>query len=129
MRDEMNKAHVFFWSAVALGVVCLSACEEKACTEEAVAGATITVEDPDGNRVCDAVVQVIGEGVQEELEASAADGDCVYVGLYEQDGVFDVDVFKDGYRRVLLGDALRIGMDEDLCHVVPEKLTVTLEAE
>jgi hypothetical protein len=112
-----------------MGAVCASACEEKACTEEAIAGATITVEDPDGNRVCDAVVQVIGEGVQEELEASSPDGDCVYFGLYEKDGVFDVDVFKDGFRRVLLGDVLRIGMDEDGCHVVPEKLTVTLEAE
>ncbi len=108
-----------------------SACApEVACTEVAVAGAVVTVLDETAAHVCDAVVVLIdAAGAQEQLEANSQDATCSYAGAYENAGVYDVDVAKDGYRRALLGDALRVNASEDGCHVVPEKVTVTLEVE
>jgi hypothetical protein len=131
MRLEAAMRRMCRWLVLPLVVAgaSVSGCQEESCTEEAVAGAVVTVVDANEDRICDAVVQVVGEGKQETLEPSGGDGKCTYAGLYETAGVFDLDVFKGGYRRVLLADSLRIGLDETGCHVVTEKKTVELEAE
>ena len=128
----MRRTSLFRAVAAPFAVVAVAAtgaCAEKACTAIAVAGASVTVTDAAGARVCDATVVVIEDDYQETLEVQGEGADCSYVGLYERAGVYDLDVFKDGFRRVLQGDALRIGETDDGCHVVPESATVELEAE
>jgi hypothetical protein len=92
------------------------------CTGEAVPGLVITVVDAASGQPIAATVKVTDGAYLEELgEASTEDE---YRIAYERAGVYDIEVSSDGYDSVTIQG---VEVTEDVCHVITEKLEVSLE--
>lgn len=119
--------------SLSLPVICvvgltLTGCESPAdpviCTAIAVDAIVVTVVDGASNqRICDATVVAAEGSFSEMLRSFPGATDCTYSGPTERVGVYEVRVTKAGYAPVTQG-SVRVTRDE--CHVIPVRLTVTL---
>jgi len=116
-----------------LPLLILSTCEDDGddnqivCTEEARAGLNVTVS-------LGAMSSITGEGVT----VVAKDGnysetltyfnpqDPIFSGAYERQGYYILTVSKEGYQTYTSGV---ISVTRDECHVIPQKIHVTLIPE
>jgi len=98
-----------------------------ACTEEARSSVTLDVVDENSDPLTDATVTfTIDGGSTEEAECfdSSTNGCSDYVLAYEQAGVFNIAVSKDGY--ITAEESITVGMTDDGCHVDGQVVTITL---
>lgn len=126
MNTSTAAVAVSAFLVVAAASVAVAGCgAEVACTEEARAGLVITVENEDGDVVCDADVTAVDGDFQEDLEVSGEGSDCRYSGVYERDGDYTVQVNADGYVGGLFA-GIRVRKTEDGCHVKTVEKTLQI---
>ncbi|HEX7663703.1 MAG TPA: hypothetical protein VF407_04305 [Polyangiaceae bacterium] len=100
--------------------------EAKTCTLQAVVGIVVTVQS-DGGDICDAVVSIQDGTYQETLQSvTDSDGGCIYRGADERAGSYAVTVTREGF--VPATTAATVSKDSSGCHVVPQFVTVDLQA-
>jgi hypothetical protein len=109
-------------------VLGLSGCESPAdgvvCTAIAVDAIVVTVVDGASNqRICDASVTAVEGSFSEVLRPFPAGTECTYSGPTERAGLYEVRVARAGYAPSTTSN-VRVNRDE--CHVIPVRLTVTL---
>jgi hypothetical protein len=109
-------------------VLGLAGCESPAvpvvCTAIASTAIVVTVVDgTSGPRICDATVTAADGSFSEVLRPFPAGTDCTYSGPTERAGTYEIRVSRQGYLPATVKD-VRVTKDE--CHVIPVKLTVTL---
>lgn len=95
------------------------------CTEEFVFGLSVQVRDA-------ATLAIIPNGVT----VVAQDGSYTetldfmfdtHVGAGERPGAYTLTASKDGFITKMAGP-ITVAMDEDMCHVITQSVTITLEA-
>jgi hypothetical protein len=116
------------FSAVCSVTLAFAGCESPAnpvvCTAIAVDALVITVMDgATGQRICDATVTAVEGSFSEVLRPFPAATECTYSGPTERAGVYEVRVAKAGFAPTTTSN-VRVTRDE--CHVIPVRLTVTL---
>jgi len=112
--------------AIGLGLAgCASPVEPVVCTTIAVQAITLTVVDGvSGQRLCDATVTVVDGSFSQVLPPFPGSApDCTYSGPTERAGTYEVRVSRAGYQPAT-ASPVRVSADE--CHVIPVRLTVTL---
>jgi hypothetical protein len=112
--------------AVVLGLAgCESPTEPVVCTAIAVQAITLTVVDgASGQRICDATVTAVEGSFSEVLPPFPGSAtECTYSGPTERAGTYEVRVSRAGYLPATTSN-VRVSRDE--CHVIPVRLTVTL---
>ena len=95
-----------------------------ACTDQAVAGLTITVVDSNGARVCDATVVAHDGTFSEKLMSLGYGSGCTYGGAWERAGTYTIDVVSGSKTKTVENIVVTSGE----CHVNGQVLTVTLDA-
>jgi hypothetical protein len=100
------------------------------CTKEALVGLHVDVVTPEGTRICNAQVQILGQGKTEQLDRTPSEfgGDvaCEYYGAEEWNGTFRVTAKAPGFRSATLE---RVDVQRSVCHVIPRFVSVTLQPE
>jgi hypothetical protein len=96
---------------------------ESSCTGDVVEALALTVRDETGAAICDATVTASDGAFSAALQPSAGGGVCVWSGLPERSGVYDVTVSKPGYATVTRENVV---VTADRCHVKTVSLDVTL---
>jgi hypothetical protein len=108
-------------------VLGLSGCESPTgvvCTAIAVDAIVVTVVDGASNqRICDATVTAAEGSFSEVLRPFPAGTECTYSGPTERAGLYEVRVSRAGYAPTTTSN-VRVTRDE--CHVIPVRITVTL---
>jgi hypothetical protein len=119
-----------FRTLVGIGsvVLGLAGCESPTggviCTAVAVDAIVVTVVDGASNqRICDATVTAVDGSFSEVLRPFPAGTECTYSGPTERAGLYEVRVARAGYAPTTTSN-VRVTRDE--CHVIPVRLTVTL---
>ncbi len=97
------------------------------CTMEAVAGLNVTVKDATTNDyLSTAVVVTATDGsYSEQLDLMSGDTPS-FAGAWERPGTYTVVVSKAGYQTATFSN---IVVTSDVCHVIPQNLSVLLESE
>ena len=108
-----------------LGLVgCDDPTEPVICTAIAVDAIVVTVVDgATGQRICDATVTAVEGSFSEVLRPFPAGTECTYSGPTERSGNYEVRVTRPGYAAATTTN-VRVTADE--CHVIPVRLSVTL---
>jgi hypothetical protein len=116
--------------AIALLTLAVNGCasvtepDQVVCTLIAVSSLNVTVRDPvTSQRICDATVVAVLDGVSYELRRSGPAESCTYAGPEERAGVFEVRASKPGYEPATIG-GVRVNRDE--CHVIPVQVSLDL---
>lgn len=112
--------------AIGLGLAgCESPVDPVVCTTIAVQAITLTVVDGvSGQRVCDATVTAVDGSFSQVLPAFPGSApDCTYSGPTERAGTYELRVSRAGYQPATERN-VRVTADE--CHVIPVRVTVTL---
>lgn len=110
----------------------LSTCEEEddkqiMCTEEARAGLNVTVSLGIKSSLAGTGVTVIAnDGNYSETLSYYNELDPIFSGAYERSGNYILTVSKQGYQTYTSGV---ITVTRDECHVIPQKIHVTLLPE
>lgn len=109
---------------LALSSSSLTACVPggTACTLEAIAGLVVTVEDAQGEPICDATVVAV-DGDFEETLAPVGGEPCAYAGAHERAGTYRIEVGKEGFQTEVVEDVV---VEDGECHVAPEQVAVVL---
>lgn len=97
------------------------------CTQEAKAGLNITVKDAVTSEVLSTGVTVIAQDgdYTETLEAFTGDNETtIFIGAWERVGTYTVTVSKVGYQTYT---SELIIVTADVCHVIPQLITVNLQ--
>ena len=104
---------------------CESPTDPVVCTTIAVQAITLTVVDgASGQRICDATVTAVDGSFSQGLPPFPGSApDCTYSGPTERAGTYEVRVSRAGYQPATASN-VRVAADE--CHVIPVRLTVTL---
>jgi hypothetical protein len=92
-----------------------------ACTEEARSSVTVTVKDAAGAAVTDATVKYTVDGGEERACDAPFAGSTDYVCGYEVDGKFEITATRGAET----GTA-SVTVTSDECHVIGQKVTITL---
>jgi hypothetical protein len=100
--------------------------DEVYCTQEAKAGLNITVKNAVTNEFLTTGVTVIAQDglYTETLEQFSNDQVAVFLEACERLGTYNLTVSKEGYQTFT---SEPIVVTEDVCHVIPEQLTVELQ--
>ncbi|HBI01320.1 MAG TPA: carboxypeptidase-like regulatory domain-containing protein [Flavobacterium sp.] len=100
--------------------------DEIYCTQEAKAGLNITVKDAVTDELLSTGVTVIAQdgSYSETLEQFPNEEVPVFIGAWERVGTYVVTVSKEGYQTFT---SEPIVVTADVCHVIPELLTVELQ--
>lgn len=100
--------------------------DEIYCTQEAKAGLNITVKDAITDELLSTGVTVIAQdgSYSETLEQFPNEEVPVFIGAWERVGTYVVTVSKEGYQTFT---SQPIVVTADVCHVIPELLTVELQ--
>lgn len=100
--------------------------DEVYCTQEAKAGLNITVKNAITNEFLITGVTVIAQDglYTETLEQFPNDEVAVFLGAWERIGTYVLTVSKEGYQTFT---SEPIVVTEDICHVIPEQLTIELQ--
>lgn len=85
------------------------------CTEEARAGLQLTVRSGISGAVLTEGVSVIAVSGDYVEELQPYSGDSSFVGLFERPGSYEITIFKESYRQLILDSIL---IDADECHVI-----------
>ena len=106
-------------------------CDEEdngiACTEEARAGLNITVKDAETNDYLNEGVSVIAtDGSYSETLISFDVVEPIFSGAYEREGNYIITVSKSGY---VTYTSEIITVTSDVCHVIPQQITILLQPE
>jgi hypothetical protein len=100
------------------------------CTKEAFAGLHVDVVTPEGAPICNAQVQIVGQGKTEQLDRTPTEfgGDvaCEYYGAEEWNGTFRITAKAPGFQSATLE---RVDVQRSVCHVIPRFVSVTLQPE
>ncbi len=95
------------------------------CTAQYVFGLSVIVQDKaSSQRLCDAEVVALSGSYRETLQAHGPSESCTYSGAGERPDVYELRASKAGFRLATVS-AVRVGADE--CHVIPTRVTVSLE--
>lgn len=96
------------------------------CTQEARAGLNITVKDAVTDEFLTSGVTVIAQdgSYTETLENFPNDETALFVGAWERAGSYTVTVSKEGYQTYT---SEIIVVTADICHVIPQQITVDLQ--
>ncbi|GGD17165.1 carboxypeptidase-like regulatory domain-containing protein [Flavobacterium orientale] len=96
------------------------------CTQEAKAGLNITVKDAVTDEVLSTGVMVIAQDgtYTETLEQLPNNEIPVFIGAWERVGTYTVTVSKEGYQTYT---SELIVVTADVCHVIPQLITVNLQ--
>ena len=98
-----------------------------ACTEEARAGLNITIKDAETNLYLSEGVSVIAtDGSYSETLISFDVTEPIFSGAYEREGNYIITVSKTGY---VTYTSEIITVTSDLCHVIPQQITILLQKE
>lgn len=96
------------------------------CTQEARAGLNVTVEDAVTHLVLtEDVVVVATDGAYSEM-LELIPGSDVFSGAWERQGTYVLTVTKSGYQ-TYTSETITVGVD--VCHVIPQSVTVQLLME
>ncbi|PKP19181.1 MAG: hypothetical protein CVU07_00430 [Bacteroidetes bacterium HGW-Bacteroidetes-23] len=100
--------------------------EDVNCTLVALAGLNVTVKDAVTDEVLSTGVMVIAQDgtYTETLEQLPNNEIPVFIGAWERVGTYVVTVSKEGYQTFT---SQPIVVTADVCHVIPELLTVELQ--
>jgi hypothetical protein len=100
--------------------------DEVICTQEAKAGLNITVKDAVTNEFLSSGVTVVAQdgSYTETLEAFPQSDIPVFIGAWERVGTYTVTVSKEGYQTFT---SEPIVVTADICHVIPQQVTVELQ--
>lgn len=99
--------------------------EPIACTEEFVFGLSVQVRDAaTGTIIPGGVTVVAQDGMYTETLDFIFD---THVGAGERPGNYTLIASKDGFMDKMAGPIL-VTMDEDMCHVITQSVTIKLEA-
>ena len=96
------------------------------CTQEAKAGLNFTVKDAVTDEVLSTGVTVVAQDgtYTETLELFPNSDIAVFIGAWERVGTYTVTVSKEGYQTYTLE---LIVVTADVCHVIPQLVTVNLQ--
>ncbi|MBC8883607.1 carboxypeptidase regulatory-like domain-containing protein [Flavobacterium piscinae] len=99
--------------------------DEIYCTQEAKAGLNITVKDAvTGDFLSSGVTVIAQDGsYTETLEQFPNEEVPVFIGAWERAGTYIVTVSKEGYQTFTTEP---IVVTADICHVIPQQVTVEL---
>lgn len=98
-----------------------------ACTEEAKAGLNITIKDAETNLYLSEGVSVIAtDGSYSEALISFDVVEPIFSGAYEREGNYIITVSKSGY---VTYTSEIITVTSDVCHVIPQQITILLQPE
>jgi hypothetical protein len=112
--------------ALGLGLAGCESLSGHVCTAIALNAMEVRVVDGASNQlICDATVTAVEGSFSEVLVVRPfpAGTECTYSGPTERAGVYEVRVTKAGYAANTTSN-VRVSRDD--CHVIPVKLTVTL---
>ncbi len=100
--------------------------DEIICTQEAKAGLNITVKDAVTDELLSMGVTVIAQdgSYTETLEQFPNEEVPVFIGAWERVGTYVVTVSKAGYQTFT---SEPIVVTADVCHVIPQQVTVELQ--
>jgi hypothetical protein len=100
--------------------------DEIICTQEAKAGLNITVKDAVTDELLSMGVTVIAQdgSYSETLEQFPNEEVPVFIGTWERVGTYVVTVSKEGYQTFT---SEPIVVTADVCHVIPQQVTVELQ--
>lgn len=100
--------------------------DEIYCTQEAKAGLNITVKDAVTDEFLSSGVTVIAQdgSYTETLEDFPNDETSLFIGAWERVGTYVVTVSKEGYQTFTTEP---IVVTADVCHVIPQIITVQLQ--
>ena len=106
-------------------------CDEEdngiACTEEARAGLNITVKDAETNDYLNEGVSVIAtDGSYSETLISFDVVEPIFSGAYERERNYIITVSKSCY---VTYTSEIITVTSDVCHVIPQQITILLQPE
>ena len=106
-------------------------CDEEdngiACTEEAKAVLNITIKDAETNLYLSEGVSVIAtDGSYSEALISFDVVEPIFSGAYEREGNYIITVSKSGY---VTYTSEIITVTSDVCHVIPQQITILLQPE
>jgi hypothetical protein len=122
----------FFLFLSILPLFILSTCEDNddkqiMCTEEARAGLNVTVSlGAMSSLVGEGVTVIAKDGNYSETLTFYNELDPIFSGAYERSGNYILTVSKKGYQTYISGV---ISVTGDECHVIPQKIHVTLLPE
>jgi len=95
------------------------------CTAQFVYGLTVTIQDKTtGQPICDAQITAVSGSFVETLKPNAFPTECFYTGAGERAGVYDLTITRDGYAPTTRA---AVKVDKDECHVIPVRLTISLD--
>jgi len=95
------------------------------CTEDFRAGLEVTVKDQQTGRILvDSVIVVVKDGSYTETLKNFENTNT-FTGAFERKGTYIITVSKMGYKTYVSDPPIVV--DEDLCHVITEKLNVVLQ--
>lgn len=99
--------------------------EPVACTDEFVFGLSVQVRDAATNAIIPGgVIVVARDGSYTETLDFIFD---THVGAGERPGMYTLTATKDGFATKTAGP-ITVVLDEDMCHVITQSLTIALEA-
>jgi hypothetical protein len=100
--------------------------DEIYCTQEAKAGLNITIKDAVTDELLSTGVSVIAQdgSYTETLEQFPNEEVPVFIGAWERVGTYVVTVSKEGYETFT---SEPIVVTADVCHVIPQQVTVELQ--
>ena len=100
--------------------------DEIYCTQEAKAGLNITVKDAvTGDFLSSGVTVIAQDGsYTETLEQFPNEEVPVFIGAWGRAGTYIVTVSKEGYQTFT---SEPIVVTADICHVIPQQVTVALQ--
>jgi hypothetical protein len=100
--------------------------DEIYCTQEAKAGLNITVKDAVTDEFLSTGVTVVAQDgtYTETLEQFPNEEVPVFIGAWERVGTYVLTVSKEGYQTFTTEP---IVITADVCHVIPQQITVELQ--
>lgn len=97
------------------------------CTQEVVFGLTVTVKDAVTEAgLQEGVLVIATDGSYTEILQYAMNNAAVFIGAAERPGNYTLTVSKEGYQ-TFTTDVIVV--TRDMCHVISQSVTVTLQPE
>lgn len=111
-----------------LAIGCESSDDQIYCTDEFVYGLHVTVLDAgNGQPMADGVTVTAVQGSYHEVLYNLTGLDSTFYGAGERIGSYTLTVAKDGYHTYTTPTP--IGVPANVCHVVPQAVTISLQPE
>lgn len=97
------------------------------CTEDLRAGLIVKVKDAtNGQELQEGVIVTATDGNYSEVLQDGQTSSSTFVGAWERPGNYILTVSKEGYQSFASG---LVTVTADVCHVIPQSVTVQLQPE